>query len=368
MPVIKFQLLKDLKNKVLIINYTQFGYHIDSWMYTLYADKNKLDIYYFCFDSGFEKICSKDVTLKYIPLYKDRFSSYLSFFLKLKKYLINEKFNLVFHVDAKFTLILRILNLFSPMVLDIRTGNLSDNTFNRFIGNTSIRISSLFYKNVSVITESLREELKISKRKATILPLGGVLHNFDNKSYETLRLLYTGTLEKRNIGQTIEGLALFHSRNQDIAISYDIIGFGKAETEREITDLISSLGMGKIVIFHGRKRHNEIIPFLEKCNVGVVYIPKKRYYEFQSSTKFYEYVLAGMPVIATNTFENRMTLKVGSGYICTDKPASFAEALERTYNGRERFDSVSIRSMYLSDQWEVIVKEKWEPFILENCR
>jgi len=357
-----------VKKKILIVNYTQFGYHIDSYMYTRYADRDRIEIHYFCFESGFERIYTEDVIVNYIPLYAKRFKSYMIFFLTLKRYLHSEKFDLVFHIEAKFTLFIRLMNLFTPMVLDIRTGDLSDNNFKRFIKNSTIRISSWFYRKVSVITESLRKELKIKEKKVTIIPLGGELHHFDNKEFSSLRLLYTGTLEKRNIDQTIEGLALFKSRNPGTDISYDIVGFGKTATEKKIASVINSTGLEDFVTFHGRKQHNEILPYLDRCNLGLVYIPQTQYYQFQSSTKFYEYVLAGMPVIVTNTYENRAALKAGSGYICNDNAESFAEVLEKLVIDKGKFDSEKIRSMYQSNQWKSIVKEKWEPFVLSNCR
>jgi glycosyltransferase involved in cell wall biosynthesis len=336
-------------------------------MYAKYSNKSRIDLSYFCFDTGLKRIDLDGINVIYIPLQSSRIKSYINFFSVLQKTLKREKFDLVFHIDGKFTPVIRFLNFSCPMILDIRTGDLSNNPLLLWTRNKRITISTYLYSKVSVITHSLSRELNLNPNKTTIIPLGGELLKIESKQFENLKLIYIGSLENRNIHQTIKGLSIFNSKYPTIKVSYDIIGFGKSKTEEELIELIKNESLEDSIVFHGRMKHSELLPYLISCNVGIVYIPQKRYYDFQSSTKFYEYLLAGMPVIATKTLENKQSLKSGCGVLCEDSPESFANAIEEIMISRHQFNSESIKSLYYEFQWPEIVKNIWEPFILRSC-
>jgi glycosyltransferase involved in cell wall biosynthesis len=317
---------------------------------------------------GLTKIEMPLITVKYIPLSSNRVKSYLLFFIASKKYIVKEKFDLIFHIDANFTLFIRILNLFSPMVLDIRSGDLSDNQYILWYRNKLITISSRFYRKISVISKSLSKELKLNLQKTTLLPLGGELQLFNPKQFESIKLLYIGSLNNRNVEQTIIGFSYFKLKNPNIEISYDIIGFGSESIETELENTIVRYKMSGFIKFHGRKKYPDIVAFLDDCNVGVVYIPQKRYYDFQPSTKLYESLLAGMPVIATNTLENRQSLIKDCGVLCEDNPISFSKALEIIIQKKGNYNSQKIKQSYLESDWRYIVDNIWTPFILEAIK
>ena len=337
-------------------------------MYARYAERGKIDLHFCCFDMGLKRIRIPGITVNYIPLSSNRFNSYLNFFIASKIYVLKENFDLIFHIDGKFTLAFRLLNLFRPMVLDIRSGDLSDNRNKLWLMNKQILISSWFYKHVSVISDSLCKELGLNSKKTVIIPLGGELHSFAPKQFNTVKILYFGSLNNRNIDHTITGLSLFKMQHPELDIEYDIVGFGNMTNEKTIRDTIENTGMHEFVTFHGRKTHSELIPFLDKCNVGIVYIPQRRYYDFQPSTKLYEYLLAGLPVIATNTLENRISLKTDCGILCEDNPESFSEALKKFIQERDKFNSESIKRAYLDYRWEHIVRNIWQPFVLNAIK
>jgi glycosyltransferase involved in cell wall biosynthesis len=357
----------DKPEKILIINPAQYGYHIDTLMYCRYADKNKFSISYLCFDTGLEKIPDDGIKVRYVNLTGNRLASYFRFFSSLHDLVSSEKFDLIFHVDARFTILIRLLHLRKRMVLDIRTGNLSGNSIKRKLLNYKIWLSACLYPSVSVITDSLRKTIGIPAKKAAIIPLGGEAREHPALDFSSLRLVYLGTLQKRDIYKTVEGLAIFSKKYPGVSLSYDIIGSGRKETEERLVDSIKSSGLENVITFHGRLMHDRAIEKLALCNVGVVYIPCTGYYDVQSSTKFYEYVLAGIPVIATNTYENRLALKEGCGFLCNDSAGSFSAALEQIYKSREGFSQEKIRNSYSDSEWSYIVRNIWEPFILRNC-
>ena len=162
-----------MKKKILFLYYNQFGYHTDLYMYGKYLDPLKYEIHYFCFDTNLPKIDLKNVEVHYQPLGPGRIINYLKYFWHLWILLRAEKFDIIFHVDNGFTFLIRIVNIFRPMVLDVRSGDLSDNKIKLWIKNRQITFAALFYKNVSVISESLRDRLNLNKNRTTIIPLGG---------------------------------------------------------------------------------------------------------------------------------------------------------------------------------------------------
>ena len=113
-----------MKRKILFLYYTQFGYHTDLFMYGKYLDKTKYEIQYFCFDQKLPKIEIENIRVHYQTLNSERVANYLKYFYRLKMLIRTEKYDLVFHVDGQFTLLIRLLNLRQPMLLDIRSGDL----------------------------------------------------------------------------------------------------------------------------------------------------------------------------------------------------------------------------------------------------
>ncbi len=84
------------------------------------------------------------------------------------------------------------------------------------------------------------------------------------------------------------------------------------------------------------------------------YIPVKPWYDFQPATKTYEYLLSGIPVIATNTYENRQVINEKNGVLIDDNPESFAIGLEKMYNNINCFDqNIIIRSVQ-DHEWQNI--------------
>ncbi len=332
-------------------------------MYAKYLNRNKYEIHYCCFDQHFPKVQLENTSVDYVLLEKNRLKSYIRFCYQSWKYIRRNKFDLVFLIDSKFALIFRLINLLQPFSYDIRTGDLSDNKFTLWRKNLEIWFCSLFFRYITVISKSLADRLRLSNKKTTVLPLGGELFEIQPKTFNEINLLYIGSLDSRNMHETIYGLAQYiENNNSNIKITYDIIGFGNEATTQSLNDSIQKTNLQEYVTFHGRKKIDELIPFLIKCNVGVVYVPQTYGYDCQPVTKLYESLLAGMPVIATNTFENRTSLSVNCGVIIEDNPESFAKGISLMISHKNLYNSHIIKSKYISFEWQNIVKNILEPY------
>ena len=114
----------------------------------------------------------------------------------------------------------------------------------------------------------------------------------DKDFSKEIKLLYVGTLNGRNINQTIFGLSLFLENNPEIKnITYDIIGDGDKNELSDFKVLIQQNNLNNIITLHGRIPHFQLKPFFDSCTVGLSYVPMTEYYEHQPVTKTYEYIL-----------------------------------------------------------------------------
>jgi len=354
-----------VKKKLLIINPNQFGYYAGYYYYCKYL-KDKYDITFVCLDRGLKKIEMAGVAVKYLSFNMNKIKRLFLFITTSIKETYNKRYDLVFTVAFKFCFLIGMFSKCKNVILDIRTGSLSKNSLKRKIDNNLIFIKSLFFKKVTILSESLRERLKIRKNKTHILPLGSEIYFNNSHSFNEINLLYVGTLNIRNIDQTVEGFARFcRNFKYKIPMSYKIIGFGKPKEEAKVIYSIKRNNLSDVVQFLGRKNYNELKPYFDSCNIGVSYIPITDYFQCQPATKTFEYILSGMVCIATKTYENSKLINNRNGVLCDDTPESFARALEQVYNRRDTFHSDQIRNTLKNFTWENIVENNLKMFLKE---
>ena len=224
--------------------------------------------------------------------------------------------------------------------------------------NTQFKFETKFFINITILSKKLIDRIGINRSKCHWLPLGAEQLSMKEKSFNDLRMLYVGTLKNRNIHETIEGLKLFINKysEDNLHISYDIFGFGSDQEEALLNDVIMKNNLGNIVKFHGRKNHSELKEYFDNCNIGVSYVPITYYYEFQPTTKAFEYISSGMVCIATDTYKNRQLICSENGVLCGDNPLSFSESLNILYKGNNKFKSDIIRKSLKEYSWQNIVK------------
>ena len=225
------------------------------------------------------------------------------------------------------------------------------NFFNRLI-----QFSVLFFSRVTILSGSLLRLLKLDEKKCTVLPLGAE-HFECNRDFSRMHLFYLGTLTKRNIHQTVKGFARFYRQHVGgVEMSYDIVGFGPEKDKLQLVNTISDEKLEGVVVFHGRKHHDKLRPFLTKCNIGISYVPMTPFFDRQPPTKTFEYVLAGMICIATSTAENKLLITKNNGVLCDSNEESFFEALNQVFHNRHLYNSQKVVSTLESHSWSQIVK------------
>ncbi len=348
--------------KLLIINKSQFGYETDTYKYCQYL-RNDYQITYYCFDSGHQKIELTGVNIIYIASHGNYLTKAVRFFRSLYPLMARTNFSAVFIVNFDFCFIPTFFSRKTKYILDIRTGSVTPSKRKRFFKNFKTKINTLFFKNITIISEGLARKYKIQNFK--VLPLGSDYMVMEPKSYSKLKLLYVGTFVNRNIYQTIEGLRLFIDEQgvDQSEIIYDIVGFGSPDDVNSIENTIKKAKLERVVRFHGRKNINELPQFLNYSNIGVCYVPVKAYYNFQPPTKTFEYIHSGLVCIATNTFENAKLINNDNGVLCESNSASFAKALGLVYQTRSQYNSTTIHNSLKSFTWFNISNNILSPYL-----
>ncbi|MBC8770463.1 glycosyltransferase [Arenibacter sp. BSSL-BM3] len=345
-------------NKSLVyISTIQFGYHIDAYKHCQYL-KEDFKITFICFDYGYQKIKEIGIEIIYVPWKGSYVSKGIDFMKSCLKLIKSRKVDFIFAVYFPLVSLFKTLSPNKNIILDIRTGSINTSRKNRIITNNLIRFESFFFKKISVISESLALNLKLNMKKVFILPLGSDILSTKSKSFDSLRLFYIGTLDGRNIHQSIFGLKLFLDKFSDnnINVSYDIVGYGTEAVENKLKKAIEDTGLQKLVVFYGRKTHEESKYFFDNCNIGVSHIPITEYYDCQPPTKTFEYINAGMVCIATETQENKKIVNADNGVLCKDSPEGFCKALSEVSKDLVKWDSKIIRKTQSNSTWATISK------------
>lgn len=200
--------LVDSKSTILFIYPNQFGYHTDTFKYCELL-QYKYHITYFCFDQGFKRIILDNVDVIYIPHNSGKINRLINFYRKIIQITHEVKFDIVFTVQFKFCFFIGLFARAKLKILDFRTGDLSSSVILRKCNNWLLFIDSLFFREISVISEGLRGILHLNPNNTFILPLGGDAFSMRTHDYRSMNLLYVGHLHIRNIYQTIEGMAVF---------------------------------------------------------------------------------------------------------------------------------------------------------------
>ena len=255
---------------------------------------------------------------------------------------------------------LRLLKPTHCIVMDIRTGSVCKSLIVRRVQDAILMLETKFYKHITVISQSLSANFNISQ-KAHILPIGSDIISSTEKNFNYFHLLYVGTLFNRNLEITINGFKKFFDEHKgNLSISYTIIGSGPTMEEKNLKDLVRRYGLSEIVNIAGSIPHTQLKPWFDSANVGVSYVPLTGYYDCQPVTKTFEYLLSGMPVIATKTSENMKVLIPENSVIVGDSANDFYSGLSTIFVKRHLYDSTKIRNE--------AVKYTWKNIIIKNLK
>lgn len=349
----------------MMISQDQFGYLTDTLKYCRYL-QSEFRITYVGWDYGLPEIPSEGIDCIHLSRAGSAPRRYAAFVWNALRLVRRHPADgIVFVEYFPFCSLLAIFGgRRQHMVADVRTGYVRSGGLMRTVFNGLLTVESYFFRHVTVISESLRRFLALPAGKTHVVPLGAEAVTVADKEFSRLRLFYVGSLENRHIDMTVHGLEAYMRDHPDAPIDgYDIVGFGSEEDEATLRTAIGGATHARNIVFHGRIPSTQLGPFLSSCNVGVAFIPGDKHYQVQPATKVFEYLLAGMVVIATQTYENARVINETNGVLSDDSARGFTSGLEKLMEKRMSFRSQAIKEGIGEYAWPRIVAENLLPYL-----
>lgn len=357
----------DRRAELLILNRTQFGYHLDTYYYCKCA-ADKLHITYVGFDTGKPRLHVDGVRVVYVPYQGRKLRRYLRLLGTFLREMRRCK-GAVFVAYFPGCSVLRYAGPAARMVIDFRTGSIRENPWGRRWENRLMRWEAALFKNICAISPSLAERLRLPSTRTHIVPLGAEPMRVQPKRFDRLDLLYVGTFDGRRLEDTLAGFEHFlRDGGRQVDLTYTIVGDGGNGTLEHLRHLVRQKGLDGLVRLPGYVHKTQLQDTFDRCNVGVSYVPINDIYDCQPATKTFEYIFAGMPVIATATTENRKIVNKLNGVLIPDTAEGFYRGLKEVYARRHEFDSDAVRRCCPESAWDRIVGLNLVPYIRRVCR
>lgn len=347
--------------KILIVNKEQYGYHIDTYKYCVYL-LGRFDVTYICWDEGKSRIATEGVNCIYLKKKGSLFNRFFILTKSVNREIKFNNYNIIFIVYFKGCSLLKLSNLRSTFNLDIRTIAVTEKKLNNFLLDKLLKVEILFFNHITVISQETGKQIGI--KKFLVLPLGGESLAKYKLSFNNLNLIYVGTLSNRNIMDLIKGFKLYlvnysNQRNETLTI----IGDGYNNELAVLNHFIKEYDMMDFIFTTGYVNNDKLGSFFEKATCGVSYVPITPYYENQPPTKTYEYLLSGLPVLATNTRANAKIIHDLNGVLIQDNVESVAKGIFEISNKLSSYDSNKIKEKMESSLWVNIVNNILYPYL-----
>lgn len=348
--------------KILFVNPGHIKSITDTFAYCNYL-KNNYEITYVGFEENQGQFIVDGIKIIYIKGYGNTLINKFKFFRLVLKTTKENNFDFVFIHYYKGVCLLRLFGL-KNAYLDIRSSCIHSSLLNRFLSNKLIWVESIFFDNLSVISKGLKEYLSLPKR-AHILPLGADFVNMNNIT-KGFKLLYVGTFHERNIVNTIRAFAKFiddYNISDFNKVTYTIIGHGSDLEILNIKQAIIETQKSEFIKYIGVIRYPELSDYFLNHNVGVSYIPIKEHFKFQPPTKTFEYLLNGLVVIGTKTFEHEKLINASNGILVNDDIDEFCNGIKKVYDNFQKYNFSEIQKSSAIYSWENIISKSLIPLI-----
>jgi glycosyltransferase involved in cell wall biosynthesis len=279
---------------------------------------------------------------------------------------IKKSYDAIFVNYIRGISLVKLLNPSKNIIFDIRTLSVSPSLLRRGTYNFFLKLESLFFKNVSIVSDDIAKNIGI--KNYFLLPLGAdAISPSSAKSAaktDDLHLLYVGTLRNRDIIKCVKGFHKYCVRNLDEQAKFTIVGDSTHDELVEIKKYVTDNNLENQVITVGRVPHNELETFFKQANVGVSFIPMTKYYDFQPPTKTFEYLLSGIPVIATKTRANKeILINTSDSVLINDDENEFAGAVSRFKNNISNVNSAAVAAGVQTFSWKSIIQQRFVPLI-----
>ncbi|NIQ17163.1 MAG: glycosyltransferase [Candidatus Dadabacteria bacterium] len=138
--------------------------------------------------------------------------------------------------------------------------------------------------------------------------------------------------------------------------------YGDGDDRKNLEEYVNKYKLSDHIKFKGLVSRPELLSSLYNYDIGFSYIPEGLH-DPAPALKTLEYLACGLPVVATDTSGNRLSVKDGyNGVLSTDSPQDYASAFIRLVQSEWYMDAVSnsVKSV-LEYDWEAIVRKNLLP-------
>jgi glycosyltransferase involved in cell wall biosynthesis len=290
----------------------------------------------------------KETILKYI-WNSVKFAS--ACFYKLQKLEFTGKFDLiVIHTLPEILVFIAIIQKLrgTKLLLDIR--DTSVELFNSKWGEknkrlikklikTSANLACSFADKIITASPGFQEKLterNIPREKISIIynSADTSIFRFDNKrKFKKItsgaKLIYHGTVANRfGVDIAIQALNLLHEKIPNSELR--IFGFYEENYKKKLRELISKMNLEKFVFLNDRESLENIYKFIKISDIGIVPYRSDEFMQLALSTKMFEYIASGIPVVAARLRSAEFIFNTDCVlYATPDNPHEFAENIIR---------------------------------------
>jgi glycosyltransferase involved in cell wall biosynthesis len=179
---------------------------------------------------------------------------------------------------------------------------------------------------------------------------------------DPLELLYTGTVQKaRGRDVMLEAMALVAKAGLPVHLT--MVGASTEELDY-CNAYAQQLGISSAVTMHGRVPGNEIPAYIAQADAGICIWEDRPWWRFNPPTKLFEYLVAGLPVLASNICTHTQYITHGqNGLVFEYDSGDLARAIQALWEQRAELPAFKQRASESSTPylWENI-----EPVFLQS--
>jgi len=337
--------------KILFISKQPLGMNLDYFIFLKKIVSQKK--YTATFLAPYSKESLKIEGLNYIPIksIKNKYFAQLFITIQALKLIYRSKYDFIFIEYFIFTFFLPLFTFFKKKInLDVRTGSVSSK--GNKIKNIILKFNTFFFKKITIIDKDLAKMLNL--KNTHYLPLGGYKFNINSKKEHSdcINLLYIGTLTNRQTIDTVK--AVIKLINEGYNLKYNIIGEG--DDYSAIEAIIDENKMKTKIELHGYQHIITLKNIFQLTDIGISYVPLKAYFQNQPPTKTYDYLVNGIPVIATSTNKNKEIINNNNGILVSDNTESFKLGLKKMLKNLNDYKFKEIQKNNKKYSWDTIGK------------
>lgn len=151
---------------------------------------------------------------------------------------------------------------------------------------------------------------------------------YSNQTTEHLRLIYTGSIHiDRGRDLMLHALAEAIEKGAEAYLTY----VGADEEQQAYCDMLAKkLGITRYVTIVGRVPGEQIPKFLHDADVGLCFWADKPYWRYNPPTKLFEYLVAGLPVVASDIRTHSVYIEEGvTGCLCPYNQKALAAIIKK---------------------------------------